>query len=456
MKSCQSNSNTAMVPQDSEAEMGVIGAMLLEPTIVDEILALVRAADFHVEANQIVFHAISLLRADCKPIDITLLTTHLRDVNQYDRVGGGAYLAKLSVSVASVSNAPAYARIVADRAKLRRLIELANETIADAVTPGSDPITLAETMRAKIDQVAADASGGGGCMTLHAAACQRLELLEHPEQSSLGPLLPSGIGCLDDTYGGFRCGGSYVIAARPGKGKSALMKQIANALDLRGRATLVVSLEMEEHEIAARILSERLSIDGKLFEVDEAGVCQIPEPEMQSLRTAVEDCKHSLMRLHAPKGRQATIGGIAALARLMKAKYDIKVVAIDYLQLIHKSDPRQSDYETVTECSKACKQLARELGVVVLLLSQLNRDSEKQMKQPRRPRLSDLRDSGSIEQDADGVIFLHQPNENSDDYELVIPKWRNDSPGMFNVRLVGEFTKFDPGNYHSEFCEYSS
>lgn len=443
------------LPNDIEAEMGLLGALVLSPTVFDEIAPIVRAPDFYVEAHQLLFNAISLLRADQKPIDITLLVSHLREVGEFERIGGAAYLAKLSGAVANLTNARAYAQIVADRAKSRRIIEIATAAIDEALSPQNDPMTLAGTVRAKIDQVAADASEGGGCMTLHEAAQLRLELLDHPERSSLGPLLPSGIHCIDDTYGGFRSGGSYVIAARPGKGKSALMKQIANALDLRGRATLLISLEMEEHEIAARILSERLGIDGKLFEVDERGVCQVPADQMPDLRAAVDDCKHSLMKIQAPKGRHATMEGIAAIARLMKAKHDIKAVAIDYLQLIHKSDRRQSDYETVTECSKACKQLARELGIVVLLLSQLNRDNEKQQKSARRPRLSDLRDSGSIEQDADGVLFLHQPDETVDDYELVVPKWRNDSPGLFDLRLVGEFTKFEPGNYHQEFSEFA-
>ena len=134
---------------------------------------------------------------------------------------------------------------------------------------------------------------------------------------------------------------------------------------------------------------------------------------------------------------------IAAHARLMKAKHDIRLLAIDYLQIMEPSFSRQDDREKATANSKACKQLARELGITVLLLSQLNRDGDKQQKTPRRPRLSDLRDSGAIEQDADGVIALHCTNEQESEFELLVLKWRNDSKGTFPVTLVGELTKFD-------------
>ena len=248
-------------------------------------------------------------------------------------------------------------------------------------------------------------------------------------------------------YGGLRCGGSYVLAARPGQGKSALMKQIANSLDMRGKPALLVSLEMETHEIATRILSERTEIDGKFFEVDENGKSALRPEQIEFLREVVDDARLSVLHISAPKGRAATMEAIAAQARLARAKYGIQLLAVDYLQIMQKSSPRQSDYELVTANSKAFKQLARELGIVVLVLSQLNRENDRG-NEPRRPRLSDLRDSGAIEQDADGVIMLHRTTAHGDDFELLIQKWRNDSPGRFNVRLVGKLTKFEAAPAH--------
>lgn len=232
-------------------------------------------------------------------------------------------------------------------------------------------------------------------------------------------------------------------------------------MDLRGKPVLFVSLEMEPHEIAARVISERSGIDGKKFEIDESGECLLNHDDRSKIIEAGNTTTESVMHIAAPTGRRSTMEAIAAHARLMTARHGIKLLVIDYLQLIAKSSPRQSDYEAVTANSKACKRLARELGIVVLTLAQLNRDSEKQQKAPRRPRLSDLRDSGSIEQDADGVIALHRKEDGCDDFELLVLKWRNDSPGVFDVRLVGELTKFAPpriqdhANYRPEFGEWN-
>ena len=363
----------------------------------------------------------------------------------------------------NANNADHYARIIKAKSVLRKTIAIATEAVREALDAGDDAGPVLQTLRANIDEALSDATDNNEAVTLHKASVQRLELLENPARSELGKLVSTGIECLDETYGGFRAGGSYVIAARPGNGKSALMKQIANSLDHRDKPTLIVSLEMDAHEIAARILSERTGIDGKCFEVDEHGVCQLNEAQRGQVRDAVEDTQHSVIHIHAPKGRNAAFGNIAGFVRQMVAKHGIKLVAIDYLQIIEKAYPNQKDYEKVTDCSKACKQLARELGITVLLLSQLNRDSDKtgSSKQPRRPRLSDLRDSGAIEQDADGVIALHQVREHQPDFEILVLKWRNDAQGVFPVRLVGELTKFEPRriedhpNYHDDFSAYS-
>lgn len=453
-------------PHDIEAQMGVLGSLLLVPTreLFATVSRIIRPSDFYGDACRITATAIWLIHTAQKPVDITLVASHLRSSGDYERIGGVKFLAELSGSVPNAGHAEYYAKIVKSKAVLRRIIELATEAVRDAIDATDDSsVNVLQSLRAKVDQALSDASDDNQAVTLHEAAQQRMDLIDHPERSMLGQLIGTGIDCLDDAYGGFRAGGCYVIAARPGNGKSALMKQICNSLDFRSKPTLIVSLEMDAHEIAARILSERTGIDGKDFEVDENGECPLSKYQRDQVRDAVADSEHSVIRIHAPSGRNATMAGIAAFTRLMVARHGIKLVAIDYLQLIDKAYPRQTDYEKVTECSKACKQLARELGITVLLLSQLNRDSDKTgvSKQPRRPRLSDLRDSGAIEQDADGVIALHQVREHEPEFELLVLKWRNDAQGIFNVRLVGEQTMFIPAaikdhpNYQDDFSEYA-
>lgn len=427
---------------DHEAERAVIGSIILKPAVLDDVTPILGLSDFHDPANHTIYDALVLMQEAGEPIDTKLLAVHLRQAGTFRQIGGAVTIAATLKDVAIADNAAHYAKIVVRKAMQRRIIRITSEA-GDAAAADSDPAINVETLRTKLDHITKD-TAEGDTVTLHDAAKQRLELITNPESSNLGPLIGSGIDCIDDSYGGFRCGGSYVIAARPGRGKSALAKQICNSLDKRKHPTLIVSLEMEPHEIATRILSERTGIDGKYFEVDESGQCAITDDELADVRREVELSEHSVIRIKAPRGSQATIEGIAAAARIAKAKHGIKLLAIDYLQIVNKSHPRQSDYEHATGCSKACKVLARELGIVVLVLSQLNRDSEKSQTIPRRPRLSDLRDSGSIEQDADGVIFIHQRDESSNDYELIVEKWRNDARGTFDVRLVGMLTKFTP------------
>jgi replicative DNA helicase len=442
-----------------EAETSVLGSVLLAPEVLGDVTPILRASDFYSESHRIVYTSMVLLHEAGKPSDVTLLVAHLRQSGQFEKVGGAGYLAKLSRAVPNAAHAVHYARIVVEASRVRRIKRAATEAIQEADGTDNDSGAILGALRAKLDQIEAEASSHG-TTSLHEAARQRLELLENPQGSDLGRLIATGVECIDETYGGFRAAGLYVVAARPGRGKSALAKQIANSLDYRNHPVLFISLEMEPHEIAARVLSERTGIDGKRFDVGEDGRCILTEDELGRVQTAVEDCRSSVIHFQAPTGRNATIEGISALARYWKARHGLAVLVIDYLQLVAKSDRRQSDYEKATACSQASKAIARELGIAVLMLSQLNRDIERGQSKPRRPRLSDLRDSGAIEQDADAVIFLHQPDESSNDYELIVDKWRNDSRGIINVRLLGELTRFDPPaieddpNYPPEFAAW--
>ena len=285
----------------------------------------------------------------------------------------------------------------------------------------------------------------------HGAACL------NPEKAELGKLISTGLPGLDTRYGGLRAGGLYVIAARPGNGKSALAKQIANHCDLRGRPSLFVSLEMETHEIASRVMSERTQINGRRFEVDEFGQCLLQPQELRSVNRVVAACEHSVLWIDAPRGPRATIEGIAATVRLHRARYGIELVVIDYLQLVAKSHRTQTDYDRATHASQMAKQIARDNGIAVIALAQLNRESERSN---RSPRLSDLRDSGAIEQDADGVMFL-DPIGSGNAFHLMVSKWRNEAIGDIPLRFNGALTRFEEPEpepepeHHTEFAEFA-
>ncbi|TWU24902.1 Replicative DNA helicase [Novipirellula galeiformis] len=425
----------------AETEQCLLAAMISDPDTIQEVSAIVDANDLASYHHRRLWGIVTAMAdANESTDDIRRLLSHVRETGLMEALGGPKSFAKRYVDNEVPANATAYALDVRRHSVSRQLKAIAKQ-FPDDIEAADDPIKVANIIRAKIDDVVAYASTTTDTMSLYEAALQRLQLIENPEASELGRLVPTGIPCLDESYGGLRCGGSYVIAARPGRGKSALLKQILNALDDSGRAALCVSLEMEPHEFASRVLSERAKIDGRLLEVDDTGRCPLDTDDLDRLRATVTDTQHSVLHIAAPKGKAATIEAISAQARLAKAKWGIEVLAVDYLQIMAKSSPRQTDYEFVTANSKAFKQLARELGIVVIVLSQLNRGGEAGGK-ARLPRLSDLRDSGAIEQDADGVIMLHQTKEGSADYLLIVAKMRNDSEGSFPVELVGKYTMF--------------
>ncbi|GAA4463489.1 replicative DNA helicase [Novipirellula rosea] len=425
----------------TETERCLLAAIISDPDTIDETSAIVDASDFASDHHRRLWEIVTAMDgANESTRDIGRLLAHIRDAGLMEALGGKSEFIKRYLDIEVSANATAYATDV-KRHSVRRQLRAIAKQLADDIEAVDDPIEAANIIRSKIDDVVAYGSTTTDTLSLHEAALQRLQLIENPEASEVGKLIPTGITCLDEVYGGLRCGGSYVIAARPGRGKSALMKQIFNSLDVRGRSSLCISLEMEPHEFASRVLSERAEIDGKMLEVDDTGGCLLSSDELERLRKTVSDTEHSVIYIAAPKGKAATMEAIAAQARLAKAKWGIEVLAVDYLQIMAKSSPRQTDYEFVTANSKAFKQLARELGIVVIVLSQLNRGGESGGN-PRRPRLSDLRDSGSIEQDADGVIMLHQIAEHSTDYELIVAKMRNDSENRFPVELVGKYTMF--------------
>lgn len=443
-----------------EAEVGLLSGLIVDPQRIPSAVAIVQPTDFADDAIGELFRLVVDMHGSGISVrDEYGLIRNAKQSGLIEKLGGQSSFVQTFVIGMGGTNANVemYAREIKQESTRRRLAEVANRFVSE-IENCDDPEQLSGEIRASIDQVQVDSGVDDDCVTLFEASLQKLDQLTNPQSNSLGTLLATGIECIDETYGGFRSGGLYVLAARPGQGKSALMKQIANACDRRGKPSFLVSLEMEPDEIATRVLSERTGIDSKYLEIDESSECPLSSDQFSQFADAVQESKNSKMIIHAPKGRNATMEAIAARARLMKAKHDIQLLAIDYVQIIAKSHPRQSDYELATSASKACKSLARELGIPILLLSQFNRANETTQRTPRRPRLSDLRDSGAIEQDADGVIAIHRIEDGQPDFDLLVLKWRNDSPGEFKVRLVGELTKFEsvaPANYDPGLGKYA-
>jgi replicative DNA helicase len=427
---------------NNENERGLLAACIMDPSVISTLD--VHASDFVDVAHAELWKLLTRLQSDGIDLrDKHRLLSELRISGVLGRFGGvgGFNENYLRGMGPTARNAAQYARDVRAASAKRELTDTLVDLLNQSKTTTA-ATQLAEVARQRLSDIAASSSSASTCMTFHEAAKQKFDQLNNPDQSPLGRQTPSGLCCLDNQYRGLRAGALYVVAGRPGDGKSALVKQIASSFDVRGMAALFVSLEMEPAEIAERVLSERAGIDGDSFQIGEFGAHGLTMMEMQSVKKVINDSANSKLFISAPKGRDATLEAITAHARMMHAKHGLRLLAVDYLQIMSRSQRGQSDYDLATTNSKAFKQLARELNIPIILLSQLNRSNQKDSAKPRRPRLSDLRDSGAIEQDADGVILLHRCEENKPDFELIVGKWRNGQPSMAKVWLDGAQTRF--------------
>ncbi|MEX1027544.1 MAG: DnaB-like helicase C-terminal domain-containing protein [Candidatus Paceibacterota bacterium] len=422
-------------------EQCLLAAVIAAPETIQEVAATLTSHDFHSEPHRKLWALLEAMHEAGEDIrDRRRLISNVRDSGVMNQIGGAAGFGAHYIDAGVAGNVGFYAKEVKAHSLRRDFLAMVDTARSEGAR-ADDPVPIIQELRAMLDRMLTRASGGGVTETLKQAAGRQIDLMKNPGQESTGKLIKTGIDCIDDKYGGFGTGKLIVPAARPGNGKSALMKQIAGEMERHGRKTLIVTLEMSPSEIATRILSERTGIDGTLFEVDDEGANELSPDQWKRIEDAYEAMHEDVMHIHAPTGRQATIEQIAGYTRLMHARHGIEVMMLDYIGIVEKSHSRQTDYEKVTAAARTLKSLARELGIVVVCLSQLNRGPEKS-EGIRRPRLSDLRDSGAVEQDSDVVMFLHRMEEGQDDFALIIAKWRNAKTITCPMRLIGEHTKF--------------
>ncbi|MFO0830835.1 MAG: replicative DNA helicase [Phycisphaerales bacterium] len=451
-------------PQAMEAEMSLLGSLILDPRVVPDALSVVRnEKDFYSEAHAHIYRAVVDLYDQRHSGDLVQLVDMLRDRQVLDVVGGVDYLENLANCVPSAVNAPHFAKIVSEKAKLRRLIDTAGQIIFDAYHSGelgpegarevldkaemavfeiaqeqnaSDPQSLAELLEIELKRIeAADFEGGG----LSGVATGYYEL--------------------DELLRGFQPGELIVLAARPSMGKTALVLNLAEQMALggltAGHATSkpapvgLFSLEMSKNAIVQRLLSARSGVSSQALR----GGHKIPDKDLRELILAAEDLKAA--PIYVDDTADLTVLNLRARARRMVAQYGVRCIMIDYLQLMTAPGAaRESRQVEVSAISRGVKALARELKIPVICLSQLNRASES--REGNRPRMSDLRESGSIEQDADVIMLLHREEyyhvqdedwkaENPDKIgvaEVIIAKQRNGPTGVVKLFWDSKTTRF--------------
>jgi replicative DNA helicase len=445
-------------PHAIEAEMSLLGSLLIEPQVIGDVVMIVRSGeDFFKPANGAIFEAMVELYDKRASLDIVQLNQLLVDRDVLKAVGGVDYLVELAASVPSAANASHYARLVREKSMVRQLIEAAGDILYEAHHSSEDARTILEQAEQHIFRIA-QATEQTQVESLHDLIRQTMQMLEANEGKQLTGI-GTGFAELDQMTSGLQKGEMIIIAARPSMGKTALALNMAEHMALRGNGVGVFSLEMGRQQLVQRMLAARSAIDSQRLRRN-----MLRPDDYRALMAACDELLEAPIYIDDTPG--LTLLQLRAKARRMSQKHDIKAVIIDYLQLMSSGRRSESRQLEVSEISRGVKAMARELNVPVICLSQLNRAAEQ--REGHRPRMSDLRESGSIEQDADVVAMLHREEyyhqsnphwaeENPDKVgvaELIVAKQRNGPTGAVTLSWIERSMRFrdhspsrPPGGY---------
>jgi replicative DNA helicase len=436
-------------PQNREAERGVLGGILRDPDVMPVIQQILLAEHFYFDAHQKIYQALCDLANEAQPIDLVLLYDKLRKSKQIDDVGGQSYLAELWTDVPTGANAEYHAKLVRDAAMVRGLIHASNEILRDAYDRTQSSDELVAQAERKIMDIAKSGIQGDTIPLAKTIeeAFTRLDSRIGKDNLAISGL-PTGYVDLDNITAGLQKSELVIIAARPSVGKTAFALNmvrniIADNLDAGpSPVVLFFSLEMARIELAERLLTCQSRVDSHKVRKGH-----LSSDDIQRLMDAGDILKRA--RLYIDDTPQRTMIQIAATARRLQKRYEkdggLRLIVIDYLQLIEPENRRDPRQEQVAQISRRLKFLARELLIPVIALAQVNRASED--RQDHKPRLSDLRESGSIEQDADTCMMLHRPGkfDGTEDnvLEIIIAKQRNGPTGEITLTWRKEYNRYE-------------
>ena len=427
-------------PHNLEAEESVLGAMLLSSDAIADVLEALRPDDFYRSANAKIFDVVRGLFARAEPVDAITVVEELKRKNLLEEVGGHLYVHELVERTPTASAAGSYARIVAETALMRRLIKAAAEIMDIGYSQPEDPERAADEAEQRIYDVARR-DEKAEVATLDRVVDDAMEALEKSQnrESALAGI-PTGFRDVDDILSGLQPGNLIVIAARPGIGKSAFVTNIARNIAVDANAPVAMfSLEMSRWEIGMRLLcaEARLSWDN----VQKRRVAN----DDWSRITAAANHLHAAPLTIVDSGNVTLVDIRAKARRLSAQRRGLSCIIVDYLQLMSHHRRVDNRQQEIAEISRGLKLLAKELNIPVIAVSQLNRDPER--RQDKRPQLSDLRESGAIEQDADIVMFIHRDDMASDQNkkgyaELIVAKHRNGRTDTLQLTFIPSLTKF--------------
>jgi replicative DNA helicase len=422
------------------AEQCVLGGMLLSKDAIADVVEVVRPGDFYRPAHQAIFEAIIDLYGRGEPADPTLVADELLKRGEIARVGGIPYLHTLVATVPTAANASYYAKIVQERAVLRRLVEAGTRIVQLGYSGDGEVDEVVDRAQAAVYEVT-ERRTTEDYVRLEDVMPLTLEEIEAIDSHGGGMTgVPTGFADLDELTNGLHPGQMIVVAARPALGKSTLGLDFARSAAIKhGLATCIFSLEMGRTEITMRLLSAE---------------ARVPLHHMRSGKMTDEDWARLARRMgevaEAPlfidDSPNITMMEIRAKARRLKQRHDLKLIVVDYMQLMSSAKRVENRQQEVSEMSRSMKLLAKELEVPVVAISQLNRGAEQ--RTDKKPQLSDLRESGSIEQDADMVILLHREDAyekespRAGEADLIVAKHRNGPTDTITVAFQGHYSRF--------------
>ncbi len=434
-------------PQSKDAEKGVIGGVLRDNQVLNDIMNVIRTDNFYFDAHQKIFQAVIDVYNDGKPVDLVILFEILKSRKQLEDVGGAAYLMELWEAAPTAANTEYYARIVRDKAVVRNLIHVSNELIRDAYDGAMSADEMLGTAERKVLDIA-EKGTTGVTHTLADSLKVALDRMdermgkEHKDVSGI----PTGYVDLDNMLAGLQNNELIIIAARPSVGKTAFALNVVRHVIVEEKLPVFfVSLEQSRIELAERLLCCQAKVDGQRLRKGHLG-----SEEIDKLLRANDQLNGNAatgkVKLFIDDSPAQGMLRIAANARRLKLRHDIRLIVIDYLQLIDPENRRDPRQEQVAQISRRLKFLARELQIPVIALAQVNRASED--RQDHKPRLSDLRESGSIEQDADTCMMLHRPGkfdgaQEDNILEVIIAKQRNGPTGEITLAYMKQFMRYE-------------
>jgi replicative DNA helicase len=427
-------------PQNLEAEQSILGGVLMENAALNSVLEFLEESDFYREAHQKIFHSMIALSERNEPLDLITLTNELKKKKELDEIGGASYLASLVEAVPTAANIAYYAKIVKEKSTLRKMISTATEIVTQSFQEGKELEDLLDEAEQAIFRIS-EHRVKPAFYPIKEIVKESFKIIEQLyEKKELITGIPSGFKDLDRKTAGFQNADLIIVAGRPSMGKTALCLNMAQHAAITAKVpTAIFSLEMSKEQLAIRMLCSEGRVDSSRLR--SGFLSESDWPRLTMAAGALSDAQ-----IFIDDSPAISVLELRAKARRLKADRGLGLIMIDYLQLMKGRSGVERREQEISEISRSLKALAKELNVPVIAISQLSRKAED--RPGRKPQLSDLRESGAIEQDADVILFIYRDevyNPDTDKQktaEVIIGKQRNGPTGKIDLTFISEYTTF--------------